>query len=109
MRQFLIDAWQLELFERLQQSSEPKFAELAAKALKETRYHFRFSSGWVVRLGDGTEESHRRVQAALDALWRFTHEMFAASPVGAGSCGARHRARSCVAGAPAGRAASTKC
>jgi len=81
VRQFLVDAWQLELFERLQQSSEPKFAELAAKAIKETRYHFRFSSGWMVRLGDGTEESHRRVQTALDALWRFTHEMFVASPV----------------------------
>jgi ring-1,2-phenylacetyl-CoA epoxidase subunit PaaC len=81
VRQFLIDAWQLELFERLQQSSEPKLAELSAKAIKETRYHFRFSSGWMVRLGDGTEESHRRVQTALDALWRFTHEMFVASPV----------------------------
>jgi ring-1,2-phenylacetyl-CoA epoxidase subunit PaaC len=81
VRQFLVDAWQLELFERLQQSSEPKLAELAAKAIKETRYHFRFSSGWIVRLGDGTEESHRRVQSALDALWRFTHEMFVASPV----------------------------
>ena len=80
VRQFLVDAWQLELFERLQQSSEPKLAELAAKAIKETRYHFRFSSGWVVRLGDGTEESHARVQMALDALWRFTHEMFVASP-----------------------------
>jgi ring-1,2-phenylacetyl-CoA epoxidase subunit PaaC len=80
VRQFLIDAWQLELFERLQYSSDPKLAELAAKALKETRYHFRFSSGWLVRLGDGTEESHRRVQTALDALWRFTHEMFVASP-----------------------------
>jgi ring-1,2-phenylacetyl-CoA epoxidase subunit PaaC len=80
VRQFLVDAWQLELFERLQQSSEPKLAELAAKAIKETRYHFRFSSGWVVRLGDGTEESHGRMQTALDALWRFTHEMFVASP-----------------------------
>ena len=80
VRQFLVDAWQLELFERLQQSSEPNFAGLAAKAIKETRYHFRFSSGWIVRLGDGTEESHQRVQTALDALWRFTHEMFVASP-----------------------------
>ena len=80
VRQFLIGAWQLELFERLQQSREPKFADLAAKAIKETRYHFRFSAGWVVRLGDGTEESHRRVQMALDALWRFTHEMFVATP-----------------------------
>jgi ring-1,2-phenylacetyl-CoA epoxidase subunit PaaC len=80
VRQFLVDAWQLELFERLEHSREAKLAELAAKAIKETRYHFRFSSGWVVRLGDGTEESHARVQTALDALWRFTHEMFVASP-----------------------------
>lgn len=77
VRQFLIDAWQLELFEHLQSSTEPRFAELAAKALKETRYHFRFSSGWVVRLGEGTEESHRRAQAGLDASWKFTGEMFA--------------------------------
>lgn len=81
VRQFLIDAWQLELFERLQASSEPRFAELAAKALKETRYHYRFSSGWMVRLGDGTEESHQRVQAGLDALWKFTHELFAPGAV----------------------------
>ena len=77
VRQFLIDAWQLELFERLQSSTEPRFAELAAKALKETRYHYRFSAGWMVRLGDGTQESHQRVQAGLDALWKFTGEMFA--------------------------------
>jgi ring-1,2-phenylacetyl-CoA epoxidase subunit PaaC len=77
VRQFLIDAWQLELFERLQGSRESQLAELAAKAIKETRYHWRFSAGWLVRLGDGTQESHERTQAALDALWRFTHEMFA--------------------------------
>lgn len=81
VRQFLVDAWQLELFERLQFSSEGKLAELAAKALKETRYHFRFSSGWLVRLGDGTQESQQRVQTALDALWRFTHELFAPSDI----------------------------
>ena len=81
VRQLLIDAWQLELFERLQFSSAPRLADLAAKALKETRYHFRFSSGWVVRLGDGTEESHHRVQEALDALWKFTHELFAPNDV----------------------------
>jgi ring-1,2-phenylacetyl-CoA epoxidase subunit PaaC len=79
VRQLLIDAWHLELFERLQTSQDARLAELAAKALKETRYHFRFSSSWVVRLGDGTEESHARVQVALDALWRFTHELFAAT------------------------------
>lgn len=77
VRQFLIDAWQLQLFEHLQSSTEPRFAELAAKALKETRYHYRFSSGWMVRLGDGTEESHKRVQAGLDELWKFTAELFA--------------------------------
>jgi ring-1,2-phenylacetyl-CoA epoxidase subunit PaaC len=77
VRQFLIDAWQLQLFEHLQSSTEPRFAELAAKALKETRYHYRFSGGWMVRLGDGTEESHKRVQAGLDELWKFTGELFA--------------------------------
>ena len=81
VRQFLIDAWQLELFEQLRSSKEARLAALAEKALKETRYHFRFSSGWMVRLGDGTEESHMRVQTALDALWRFTTEMFAADSV----------------------------
>lgn len=76
VRQFLIDAWQLQLFEQLQSSSEPRFAELAAKALKETRYHYRFSAGWMVRLGDGTEESHQRVQVGLNELWKFTTELF---------------------------------
>jgi ring-1,2-phenylacetyl-CoA epoxidase subunit PaaC len=79
VRQFLIDAWQLELFEHLQQSAVAKLAELAAKALKETRYHLRFSSGWMVRLGDGTAESHRRVQDSLESLWKFTHELFVPS------------------------------
>jgi ring-1,2-phenylacetyl-CoA epoxidase subunit PaaC len=77
VRQLLIDAFQLELYEALQRSSDARLAEIAAKALKETRYHFRYSAGWVVRLGDGTEESHRRVQSALDELWRFTRELFA--------------------------------
>jgi ring-1,2-phenylacetyl-CoA epoxidase subunit PaaC len=76
VRQLLIDAWQLELYEALQLSSDPRLAAIAAKALKETRYHFRYSAGWVVRLGDGTEESKARVQAALDEVWRFTDELF---------------------------------
>jgi ring-1,2-phenylacetyl-CoA epoxidase subunit PaaC len=88
VRQFLIDAWQLELFECLQGSSDPRFAELAAKALKETRYHYRFSSGWMVRLGDGTEESHNRVQAGLDSLWKFTSELFAPGAVDEEAAGA---------------------
>lgn len=77
VRQLLVDAFQLELYEALQRSSDPRIAEIAAKALKETRYHFRYSAGWVVRLGDGTQESHTRVQGALDELWRFTRELFA--------------------------------
>jgi ring-1,2-phenylacetyl-CoA epoxidase subunit PaaC len=75
VRQFLLDAWQLELYEALSASSDARLAEIAAKAVKETRYHVRFSAGWVVRLGDGTVESHARVAAALHALWRFTDEL----------------------------------
>jgi ring-1,2-phenylacetyl-CoA epoxidase subunit PaaC len=53
-----------------------RLAAIAAKSLKETRYHFRYSSGWLVRLGDSTDESHLRAQRALDDLWRFTTELF---------------------------------
>ena len=81
VRQWLIDTWQLCLYERLAASSDNRLAAIAAKALKETRYHQRFSSGWLVRLGDGTEESRQRVQRALDELWRFTAELFAADPL----------------------------
>jgi ring-1,2-phenylacetyl-CoA epoxidase subunit PaaC len=81
VRQLLLDAWQLEMYEGLLGSSDVRLASIAAKAIKETRYHLRFSSGWLVRLGDGTEESHRRAQEALDGLWRFTAELFAADEV----------------------------
>ena len=77
VRQFLVDAFQLELYEALQHSKDVRLAEIAAKAVKETRYHLSYSAGWLIRLGDGTEESHRRVQGALDELWRFTREFFA--------------------------------
>lgn len=76
VRQFLLDAWQLEVYEALSGSSDARLAEIAAKAVKETRYHLRFSAGWLVRLGDGTAESHARVAQALDELWRFTDELF---------------------------------
>jgi ring-1,2-phenylacetyl-CoA epoxidase subunit PaaC len=76
VRQWLIDTWQLELYQGLSDSADARLAAIAAKALKETRYHYRFSSGWLVRLGDGTAESHRRAQCAVDELWRFTHELF---------------------------------
>ena len=65
----------------LQQSSEPQLAELAAKAVKEDRYHVRHSAEWMLKLGDGTEESHTRLQNAVNDLWRYTGEMFIADAV----------------------------
>lgn len=76
VRQVLIDAFQLELYERMATSTDERLAAIAAKAVKEVRYHFRYTSGWLVRLGDGTAESHTRVQSALDALWPYTVELF---------------------------------
>jgi ring-1,2-phenylacetyl-CoA epoxidase subunit PaaC len=81
VRQWLIDAWQLEIYTGLSASADERLAAIAAKALKETSYHYRFSSGWLVRLGDGTEDSHARAQRALESLWRFTEELFAADEV----------------------------
>ena len=81
VRQWLLDAWQLETYQGLLGSADTRLGAIAAKALKETRYHHRFSSGWLIRLGDGTQESHQRVQGALDSLWRFTAELFAADDV----------------------------
>ncbi|MGH8208410.1 MAG: 1,2-phenylacetyl-CoA epoxidase subunit PaaC [Steroidobacteraceae bacterium] len=78
VRQVLLDASQLEIYGGLASSTDTRLAAIAAKALQESRYHYRFSTGWLIRLGDGTEESHRRAQHALDALWRFTDELFAA-------------------------------
>jgi ring-1,2-phenylacetyl-CoA epoxidase subunit PaaC len=75
VRQVLIDAFQLELYERLVSSSDERLAAIAAKAVKETRYHLRYSSSWLVRLGDGTAESHARAQAALQRLWPYTVEL----------------------------------
>lgn len=75
MRQFLFDAFHLPLLEQLGASRDERVRDIAAKSLKEVRYHLRRSSEWVIRLGDGTEESHRRTQVALDELWRFTGEL----------------------------------
>ncbi len=75
LRQFLFDAWSYHLLDALGRSSHADLAAIAAKALKEDRYHLRHSSEWVLRLGDGTEESHARAQAALDELWPWTGEL----------------------------------
>lgn len=76
VRQFLFDAYDAMLLESLQRSAQRELAGIAAKAYKEARYHLRHSAEWVVMLGDGTEESRRRAQHALDELWRFTGELF---------------------------------
>ena len=76
MRQFLFDAFHLELLEAARASTDPRIAEIAAKAWKEVAYHLERSADLVVRLGDGSAESHDRMQAALTALWSFTGEMF---------------------------------
>ncbi len=81
VRQFYFDAWHLPLLEALGSSSDPGLRDIAAKAVKEVAYHLQRSRDWVVRLGDGTEESHRRMQAAADQLWPYTGEMFAAAAV----------------------------
>jgi ring-1,2-phenylacetyl-CoA epoxidase subunit PaaC len=79
LRNFLVAAWQRELWQALTKSSDAELAAIAAKSLKETRYHVQHASDWVVRLGDGTEESHRRMQAAIDTLWPYTAEFFSAT------------------------------
>lgn len=76
VRQFLFDAWQVEALARLARSSDSRLAGIAAKAAKEATYHLRHSGEWVVRLGDGTDESHARAQGAVDALWEYTGEFF---------------------------------
>ena len=81
VRQFLFDVYSYHVLEQLQKSSHPEIAGIAAKGFKEVRYHVRHSSEWVLRLGDGTAESHGRAQKALNDLWRFTGEMFTVDEV----------------------------
>jgi len=79
VRNFLYSALMVLLWERLQQSADAQLAAIAAKSLKEVRYHLRHSRDWLLRLGDGTDESQRRAQAALDWLLPFTEEFWTAS------------------------------
>jgi len=78
MRQFLFDAYHFELLKALAGSTDARVAEIAEKASKEVAYHLERSSDLVIRLGDGSDESHRRMQTALDALWPYAGEMFLA-------------------------------
>jgi len=76
LKQFFFSVYQQLLFDKLQSCSDEQLAAIAAKSLKEVNYHVRWSSEWVIRLGDGTEESHSRMLKAIDALWQYTGEMF---------------------------------
>ena len=75
-RQYLFDVFHLLLLEQLQNSNDEVLAAIAKKSIKEVSYHKRFSGDWIKRLGDGTEESHHRIQEAFDNLWTFTNELF---------------------------------
>jgi ring-1,2-phenylacetyl-CoA epoxidase subunit PaaC len=80
VRNFLFFALQATLWPALERSGDAELAGIAAKSGKETRYHLTHAADWVVRLGDGTEQSHARVQAALDRLWPYTAEFFVDAP-----------------------------
>jgi ring-1,2-phenylacetyl-CoA epoxidase subunit PaaC len=75
-RQFLFDVYHYYFFKALLQSTDSQLAAIAEKSLKEVTYHLKHSSEWIIRLGDGTSESHERIQTAIDDLWRLTGELF---------------------------------
>ncbi len=83
VRQFLFESFYVLLLNALAQCSDARLAEIAVRAEKEVRYHLRYAMQWLVRLGDGTEESHARVQASLDEFWRYTGEFFTGDDVDA--------------------------
>lgn len=83
-RQYFIDAWHVALFTRLTNSRDPQLAAIAAKSIKEARYHLRFSRGWLERLGNGTAVSTQKMQQAINDLWRFTAELFEADEIDLG-------------------------
>lgn len=76
LRQFLFSQYQYLLLQQLQFSKDEQIAAMAAKSLKEVAYHLRWSREWIIRIGDGTEESRQRMLTAIDELWRYTGEMF---------------------------------
>ena len=73
---FFYSTWQYFLYQKLIYSADKQIAAIAEKSLKEVTYHMRWSSEWVIRLGDGTNESHEKIQDALEDLWPYTGEMF---------------------------------
>jgi len=81
VRLFFMSAYNMLFYTALAKSTDAELAAIGAKSVKEVTYHLRFSSEWLIRLGDGTEESHRRVQKSVDDLWMFTGELFTMSEV----------------------------
>lgn len=81
VRQLLFSVFSLLQMDALQRSTNAELAGIAAKAVKEARYHVRHAGQWVVTLGDGTDESHARAQQAVDDLWRYTGELFLADAI----------------------------
>lgn len=79
VRQWLFDTYRLFFFQELCLSKDLQLAAIANKSLKETKYHLKHSSEWIIRLGDGTEESHERTQTALNKLWRYSDDLFFAN------------------------------
>ena len=76
LRQFFFSAYQHLLYTELRKNTDEQLAAIAEKSLKEVNYHLRWSSEWVIRLGDGTNESHQRIKNSFEELWMFTGEMF---------------------------------
>ncbi|MGH8838133.1 MAG: 1,2-phenylacetyl-CoA epoxidase subunit PaaC [Jiangellaceae bacterium] len=83
-RQLAFSAYQYELYDRLRASADPTLAAVAGKAIKEVTYHRDHATQWTLRLGDGTDESHRRMQAGLEQIWPYVEEMFEPGPAVAG-------------------------
>ena len=81
VRQLLVSTFQISLWEALSVSTDETLAGIAAKALKEARYHYEYAGTWTLRLGDGTAESSGRMEAALASLWRYTDELFVTDEV----------------------------
>jgi len=80
-RQFLFDSFYILFLDKLSKSSDKQLAAIASKSMKEVTYHFRHSSQWVIRLGDGTDESHEKIKNSINKLWIFTNEFFMMSNI----------------------------
>jgi ring-1,2-phenylacetyl-CoA epoxidase subunit PaaC len=88
-RQFYFDTWHNLVLTDLLDSTDQRIREISEKSLKEVRYHLRHSSAWVIRLGDGTDESNHRIQKAIDDLWGYTGELYTPDEVDDTICAER--------------------